>query len=76
MGWNSQPTRVVSLDEVRVHRSQMLGEPGAGFRIAMRGLDGGRINIGKSQTSIIFSQLQFGCRQCQSQVGLATCQGS
>lgn len=45
MGWNSQPTRTVSFDNVRVPVSNLLGEEGQGFRIAMEGLDGGRINI-------------------------------
>ncbi|MFZ6646733.1 acyl-CoA dehydrogenase family protein [Undibacterium sp. TJN25] len=45
MGWNSQPTRTISFDNVRVPRSHLLGEEGQGFRMAMRGLDGGRINI-------------------------------
>jgi len=46
MGWNSQPTRMVTFDEVRVPASAMLGAEGDGFKIAMKGLDGGRINIG------------------------------
>ena len=46
MGWNSQPTRSVFFDEVRVPEAQRLGAEGEGFKIAMRGLDGGRINIG------------------------------
>lgn len=45
MGWNAQPTRAVMLDGVRVPASQRLGAEGAGFRIAMSGLDGGRLNI-------------------------------
>jgi alkylation response protein AidB-like acyl-CoA dehydrogenase len=45
MGWNSQPTRVVSFDGVRIPASHLLGREGEGFRIAMKGLDGGRINI-------------------------------
>ncbi len=45
MGWNSQPTRTVSFDGVRVPVSHLLGEEGDGFKIAMKGLDGGRINI-------------------------------
>lgn len=45
MGWNAQPTRQVILDEVRVAASAVLGEVGAGFRIAMKGLNGGRVNI-------------------------------
>ncbi|RYZ55924.1 MAG: acyl-CoA dehydrogenase [Proteobacteria bacterium] len=46
LGWNSQPTRSVSFDNVLIAKSQLLGEEGMGFKIAMRGLDGGRINIG------------------------------
>ena len=46
MGWNSQPTRIVNLDEVEVPKGNLLGKEGDGFKIAMRGLNGGRINIG------------------------------
>lgn len=45
MGWKSQPTRQVILENVRVPARYRLGEEGEGFAIAMRGLDGGRINI-------------------------------
>ena len=45
MGWKSQPTRQVNLENVRVPARYRLGDEGEGFRIAMRGLDGGRINI-------------------------------
>ena len=45
MGWNSQPTRTISFDNVRVPADHLLGQEGEGFRIAMKGLDGGRINI-------------------------------
>jgi alkylation response protein AidB-like acyl-CoA dehydrogenase len=45
MGWNAQPTRQVVLEDVRVPASHRLGEEGEGFSIAMRGLNGGRINI-------------------------------
>lgn len=45
MGWNSQPTRAIFFDDVRVPVGNRLGEEGEGFRIAMKGLDGGRINI-------------------------------
>lgn len=45
MGWNTQPTRQVMLDNVRVPAGQLLGNEGDGFTIAMRGLNGGRINI-------------------------------
>ena len=45
MGWNSQPTRSVTLENVRVPESGLLGQEGEGFTFAMKGLDGGRINI-------------------------------
>ena len=45
MGWNSQPTAMVHFDGVRVPAGQRVGEEGQGFRIAMAGLDGGRLNI-------------------------------
>ena len=45
MGWNSQPTRVISFDNVRIPANHLLGREGEGFKIAMKGLDGGRINI-------------------------------
>ncbi|WP_396277336.1 acyl-CoA dehydrogenase family protein [Glutamicibacter creatinolyticus] len=46
MGWKAQPTRQVIMDDVRVAADQMLGAEGQGFSIAMRGLNGGRLNIG------------------------------
>lgn len=45
MGWNSQPTAEVIFDNVRVPASNLLGTAGQGFKIAMAGLDGGRVNI-------------------------------
>ncbi len=45
MGWNAQPTRQVVLEGVRIPAENMLGSEGDGFRIAMNGLNGGRINI-------------------------------
>lgn len=45
MGWNAQPTREITFDNVRVPVSNLLGEEGQGFTFAMKGLDGGRINI-------------------------------
>jgi alkylation response protein AidB-like acyl-CoA dehydrogenase len=45
MGWNAQPTAVVNFDDCRVPASNRVGAEGEGFRIAMAGLDGGRINI-------------------------------
>ena len=46
LGWRSQPTAQVHFDGVRVPVENLVGEEGQGFRIAMAGLDGGRLNIG------------------------------
>ncbi len=45
MGWNSQPTAAVIFEDCRVPVANRLGEEGDGFKIAMKGLDGGRLNI-------------------------------
>ncbi|WP_067646278.1 acyl-CoA dehydrogenase family protein [Nocardia harenae] len=45
MGWNAQPTRQVIFENARVPAANLLGNEGDGFRIAMNGLNGGRINI-------------------------------
>ncbi|MDO6441012.1 MULTISPECIES: acyl-CoA dehydrogenase family protein [unclassified Marinobacter] len=45
MGWHSQPTRTINLENVRVPATSRVGEEGDGFAIAMKGLDGGRLNI-------------------------------
>jgi alkylation response protein AidB-like acyl-CoA dehydrogenase len=45
MGWNAQPTRQVILEDARVPVANLLGPEGIGFKIAMAGLDGGRVNI-------------------------------
>jgi alkylation response protein AidB-like acyl-CoA dehydrogenase len=46
MGWNTQPTRQVIMEGARVPAENLIGAEGEGFRIAMAGLDGGRLNIG------------------------------
>ena len=46
MGWNSQPTAVVTFEDCRVPAENRLGDEGQGFSFAMQGLNGGRINIG------------------------------
>ena len=45
LGWNAQPTRQITFDNVKVPLENLLGKEGEGFTIAMKGLDGGRINI-------------------------------
>jgi alkylation response protein AidB-like acyl-CoA dehydrogenase len=57
MGWNAQPTRAVIFENARVPVANRIGEEGVGFRIAMAGLDGGRLNItacsvGGAQTAL------------------------
>ncbi|RME63376.1 MAG: acyl-CoA dehydrogenase [Alphaproteobacteria bacterium] len=46
LGWNSQPTAMVTFDDCRVPVANRVGAEGDGFKIAMAGLDGGRLNIG------------------------------
>ena len=46
MGWNAQPTALVNFDNCRVPAENLVNKEGEGFRIAMSGLDGGRLNIG------------------------------
>jgi alkylation response protein AidB-like acyl-CoA dehydrogenase len=78
MGWNSQSTRGIVFENVRVPAANMLGEPGQGFKIAMRGLDGGRINIatcsvGAAQGALdaarryMHERKQFGARLAEFQ---------
>jgi hypothetical protein len=45
MGWKSQPTAMVIFDDCRVPAANLIGKEGEGFKIAMAGLDGGRLNI-------------------------------
>lgn len=61
MGWNSQPTRAISFDNVQLPTQYLLGKEGEGFKIAMQGLDGGRLNIatcsiGAAQACVNHSQ--------------------
>ena len=46
MGWNTQPTRQVIMEAARIPAANLVGAEGEGFKIAMAGLDGGRLNIG------------------------------
>lgn len=45
LGWNSQPTRTITFENVKIPQRFLLGKEGDGFRFAMMGLDGGRVNI-------------------------------
>jgi alkylation response protein AidB-like acyl-CoA dehydrogenase len=45
MGWNVQPTQMVIFEDLKVPKTNVIGKVGQGFKIAMTGLDGGRINI-------------------------------
>lgn len=45
LGWNAQPTRLITFEDVRIPAHNLLGNEGQGFGFAMKGLDGGRINI-------------------------------
>ncbi|MEQ5868639.1 acyl-CoA dehydrogenase family protein [Sagittula sp. NFXS13] len=63
MGWKSQPTRQVQFDDCHVPATALLGEEGKGFKYAMAGLDGGRLNIsacslGAAQTALTMT-LQY-----------------
>lgn len=46
LGWHSQPTCAVMFDDCRIPAANLVGDEGQGFKIAMMGLDGGRLNIG------------------------------
>ena len=46
MGWKAQPTATVNFDNARIPVANRVGDEGMGFRFAMMGLDGGRLNIG------------------------------
>lgn len=68
MGWNSQPTRIISFDNVMIPADHLLGQEGEGFKIAMRGIDGGRINIatcsvGAAQAALDAARVYMGERQ-------------
>ena len=57
MGWNAQPTRQVIFENAEVPATNLIGEEGKGFRFAMSGLDGGRINIGACSLGAAWSAL-------------------
>jgi len=57
MGWNAQPTRQVIFESCKVPAANLIGDEGRGFRFAMSGLDGGRINIGACSLGAAWSAL-------------------
>lgn len=59
LGWNSHPTRVITFEDCAVPEENMIGPEGFGFNIAMKGLNGGRINIGKYT---VLNECYFGSR--------------
>ncbi len=61
LGWNSQPTRLITFENVKIPKGNLIGEQGQGFKFAMQGLNGGRINIascslGTAQASLKAAQ--------------------
>lgn len=58
MGWNAQPTRQVILEDCKVPVANRIGEEGHGFKFAMSGLDGGRINIGACSLGAAWSAVE------------------
>ncbi len=65
MGWNAQPTRMISFVDVEVGADALLGNEGEGFKFAMQGLDGGRVNI--ATCSIGTAQQAFNTAQTYMQ---------
>nr|WP_199065842.1 acyl-CoA dehydrogenase family protein [Chromobacterium sp. ASV5] len=65
MGWNSQPTRAVTFDNVEIPASHLLGAEGQGFAFAMKGLDGGRINIATCAVGTAQAALEAASRYVQ-----------
>ncbi len=68
MGWNCQPTRMINFDQVLIPHDYLLGCEGEGFKFAMKGLDGGRINIatcslGASQRALALAQTYMAERE-------------
>ncbi|XP_025098643.1 isobutyryl-CoA dehydrogenase, mitochondrial-like isoform X2 [Pomacea canaliculata] len=61
VGWNTHPARVVSFDDCRVPKANLLSVEGQGFNIAMRGLNGGRINIASCSLGAAQASLEQAC---------------
>jgi hypothetical protein len=59
MGWRSQPTRILALDAVKVRKTRIIGKEDDGFKIAMKSLDGGRINIASCSLGSVQRCLEY-----------------
>ncbi|RUS87563.1 hypothetical protein EGW08_004669 [Elysia chlorotica] len=58
LGWNSHPARIVNFDECRVPVTNLVGSEGQGFNIAMKGLNGGRINVASCSLGAAYAALE------------------
>lgn len=65
MGWNNQPTRLIHFENVRVPIGNLLASEGKGFKLAMEGLDGGRLNIGACSVGTARASLQHSLNYVQ-----------
>ncbi|MDQ8037218.1 MAG: acyl-CoA dehydrogenase family protein [Pedobacter sp.] len=65
MGWNAQPTRAIVFEDVRIPTSYRIGEEGQGFGFAMKGLDGGRLNIASCSLGTAQAALRLAHRYLQ-----------
>ncbi|KAF8785096.1 Isobutyryl-CoA dehydrogenase like protein [Argiope bruennichi] len=61
LGWNSQPTRAVILEDCKIPISNRLGAEGQGFSIAMNGLNGGRVNIASCSLGAAHASIEIAC---------------
>jgi alkylation response protein AidB-like acyl-CoA dehydrogenase len=59
LGWNSQPTRAVIFEDCKVPAENVIGELGQGFKLALSGLDGGRVNIAACSLGAAYASLGF-----------------
>lgn len=68
LGWKNQPTCIVNFEDTPVHVDRRIGPEGAGFKIAMAGLNGGRINIGDS-----FVRRSWSVNGCKNLIPVRNC---
>jgi isobutyryl-CoA dehydrogenase len=68
VGWNSQPTHIVNFEDSPVPVSNLLGKEGDGFNIAMKGLNGGRINIASCSLGAAWSSIELATQHIKDRV--------